>query len=91
MDTELFQLVMLLYITMVFYIIYTVPPLITVLLQQYYPQHTHTRYQSSKDPTCVDYMAFSDEIESIFTTKNLEKMPTTQVHGGLIIMGMVVK
>ena len=39
----------------------------------------------------MDYMAFSDEIESIFTTKNLEKMPTAQVHGGLIIMGMVVK
>ena len=35
----------------------------------------------------MDYMAFSDEIESIFTTKNLEKMPTAQVHGGLIIMG----
>ena len=37
------------------------------------------RYLSSKDPSCVNYMTFSDEVESIFTTKHLEKMPTAQV------------
>lgn len=37
------------------------------------------RYLSSKDPSYVDYMAFSDEVESIFATKHLEKTPTAQV------------
>lgn len=37
------------------------------------------RYQSSKDPSQVDYMRFSDEIESIFTRKDLEKTPTADV------------
>ena len=37
------------------------------------------RYQSAKDPSQVDYMRFSDEIESIFTRKNLEKTPTAEV------------
>ena len=52
--------------------------------------HTHTlkqhplpflppRYLSAKDPTYVDYMRFSDEVESIFTHKNLEKTPTAEV------------
>ena len=42
--------------------------------------HNPCRYQSHKDPSCVDYMKFSDEIESIFTVKELEKMPTAEVH-----------
>ena len=37
------------------------------------------RYQSPKDPTQVEYMRFSDEIESIFTRKDLEKTPTAEV------------
>jgi hypothetical protein len=37
------------------------------------------RYLTFKDPSYVDYMAFSDEVESIFTTKHLEKTPTAQV------------
>ena len=37
------------------------------------------RYQSAKDPSQVDYMRFSDEIESIFTCKDLEKTPTAEV------------
>ena len=37
-----------------------------------------TRYLSPKDPQCVDYMRFSDEIESIFTRKDLEKDPTAE-------------
>lgn len=37
------------------------------------------RYLSSKDPSYVDYMTFSDEVESIFTTKHLEKTPTAKV------------
>ena len=44
--------------------------------------HTYThhhRYLSAKDPTCVDYMRFSDEVESIFTHKDLEKTPTAEV------------
>ena len=46
--------------------------------------HTHSyplpsRYLSAKDPTYVDYMLFSDEVESIFTHKNLEKTPTAEV------------
>ena len=39
----------------------------------------HCRYSYYKDPNFVDYSAFSDEIESIFTTKGLEKMPTVNV------------
>ena len=52
--------------------------------------HTHTlkqhpllflppRYLSGKDPTYVNYMQFSDEVESIFTHKNLEKTPIAGV------------
>ncbi|CAI8054084.1 hypothetical protein GBAR_LOCUS29561 [Geodia barretti] len=36
-------------------------------------------YQSPKDPSQVEYMRFSDEIESVFTRKDLEKMPTAEV------------
>ena len=32
-------------------------------------------FQSGCDPQYVDWVRFSDEIESIFTTKNLEKAP----------------
>ena len=55
-----------------------------------YNTHTHTphhtaikmdafRYCSAKNPSQVDYMRFSDEVESVFTRKNLEKMPTAEV------------
>ena len=37
------------------------------------------RYCSAHDPNYVEYLAFSDEIESVFTTKGLEKLPTTEV------------
>ena len=37
------------------------------------------RYQSSKNPCFVDYVQFSDDVESIFTYKNLEKVPTVNV------------
>lgn len=37
------------------------------------------RFLSAKDPSCVDYMQFSDEVESIFTQKDLEKNPTAEV------------
>ena len=37
------------------------------------------RYLSAKDPAYVNYMRFSDEVESIFTHKNLEKTPTAEV------------
>ena len=37
------------------------------------------RYLSSKEPLYVDYLTFSDEVESIFTTKHLEKTPTAKV------------
>ena len=40
---------------------------------------TYCRYQSVKDASQVDYMRFSDEIESIFTQKDLEKTPTANV------------
>ena len=40
---------------------------------------TPPRYLSSKDPSCVNYMQFSDEVESVFTTKNLERTPTAEV------------
>lgn len=36
-------------------------------------------YQSATYPDYVNYVQFSDDIESIFTTKNLEKMPLQQV------------
>ena len=36
------------------------------------------RYLSAKDHTYVDYMQFSDEVESVFTHKNLEKTPTVE-------------
>ena len=45
----------------------------TVFLDHY------CRYQSAKDPSYVDYMQFSDEVESIFTRKDLEKTPTADV------------
>lgn len=32
-------------------------------------------FESPKDPGYVEYMQFNDEIESIFTVKNLEKAP----------------
>ena len=37
------------------------------------------RYLSAKYPTYVNYMQFSDEVESIFTHKNLEKTPMAEV------------
>ncbi|KAK3583614.1 hypothetical protein CHS0354_039437 [Potamilus streckersoni] len=37
------------------------------------------RYQSAKDNDYVDYLKFCDEIESIFTTKELEKAPLQDV------------
>ena len=40
---------------------------------------TARRYLSPKDPSCVNYMCFSDEVESIFTRKDLEKTPTAPV------------
>ena len=44
--------------------------------------HTHTShdiYLSAKDPTCVDYMQFSYDVESIFNHKDLEKTPTAEL------------
>ena len=35
-------------------------------------------YQSSTYPDFVNYVAFSDDVESVFTTKNLEKAPLLQ-------------
>ena len=43
------------------------------------PLPSPCRYLSAKGPTFVDYMQFSDEVESIFTHKNLEKTPTAEV------------
>ena len=37
------------------------------------------RYLSAKDATYVNYVQFSDEVESIFTHKNLEKTPKAEV------------
>lgn len=37
------------------------------------------RYQSTNNSDYVDYIRFSDEIESIFTTKGLEKNPQLTV------------
>ena len=39
----------------------------------------HFRYCYPRDPNFVNYAAFSNEIESIFTTKGLEKTPTADV------------
>ena len=36
-------------------------------------------YQSREDARMVDYVAFSDEIESVFTIKGLEKNPTIEL------------
>jgi Ca2+-binding EF-hand superfamily protein len=36
-------------------------------------------YQSKKDPRMVDYVAFSDEIESVFTVKGLQTNPTYEM------------
>ena len=36
-------------------------------------------FPSDKVPDGVDYMTFSDEIESVFTTKGLEKNPTAEL------------
>ena len=65
-----------------------------------YITHTHThhtaikmpafRYRSAKDPSQVDYMRFSDEIESVFTRKNLEKMPTAEMMQYMPPMNMSV-
>jgi len=35
-------------------------------------------YESPTNPSMVDYVRFSDEIESVFTIKGLEKLPTTE-------------
>jgi len=32
-------------------------------------------FKSGRDPGFIDYMAFSDEVETVFTVKNLEKNP----------------
>lgn len=37
------------------------------------------RYQSMQDRDYVDYLKFCDEVESIFTTKELEKQPLEEV------------
>lgn len=37
------------------------------------------RYQTPNDPDYVEYLKFSDEVESIFTLKNLEKQPLKEV------------
>lgn len=37
------------------------------------------RYQSKQDPEYVEYLKFCDEVESIFTTKELEKRPLEDV------------
>jgi hypothetical protein len=34
-------------------------------------------FQSSRNPEFVDYIAFSDEMESVFTKKGLERTPTS--------------
>lgn len=36
-------------------------------------------YQSKKDPRMVDFVAFSDEIESVFTVKGLQTNPTYEM------------
>ena len=36
-------------------------------------------YQTQGDPEYVEYVKFSDDIERIFTTKELEKMPLLEV------------
>ena len=35
-------------------------------------------YRSAGEPLYVDYLRFSNDIESVFTTHNLEKMPTVE-------------
>ena len=47
---------------------------------------TSYRYRSRKDPNYVDYSTFSDEIESVFTMKDLEKMPTVEVQCVTVII-----
>ena len=37
------------------------------------------RYCSCENPDFVEYLVFSDEIESVFTTKGLEKTPTVEL------------
>ena len=37
------------------------------------------RYQASSDPNEIEYARFSDDVESIFAIKHLEKMPTLEV------------
>jgi hypothetical protein len=37
-------------------------------------------FQTKQDPRFVDYVAFSDELESVFTIKGLEKNPTLTPH-----------
>ena len=37
------------------------------------------RFQSAVDPDYVEYLAFSDDVESIFATKHLEKAPLMDV------------
>lgn len=38
------------------------------------------RYKSTKDPNYIEYSRFSDDVECIFTVKELEKMPTVEVN-----------
>lgn len=35
-----------------------------------------TAYKNNDDPSCVDYVRFCDEIDSVFTLKGLAKNPT---------------
>ena len=44
-----------------------------------FPCFSFYSFQSPGAPDFVDWMRFSDEIESIFTTKNLEKAPLLDV------------
>lgn len=45
----------------------------------------YCRYRSAKDSSFVDYVSFSDDVESVFTIKELEKMPTLEVQEEKII------
>ena len=41
--------------------------------------HLNNRYGSTNDPSFVNYVKFSDDVEEIFTVKELEKTPTAVV------------
>ena len=37
-------------------------------------------YETAGDPAYVDYLRFDDDMEKVFTTKHMEKMPTVDPH-----------